>query len=126
MSVAKNMQALQSGRIMASAEVLWQALETQRDTGINWMTIEMMDVSLAKLLPFTRHTIKNRTAEGLYLLNAFRRFCPDKCTYMLEQIEFPDVMEWLHREGYGPTRDAFIMKACAYARAQQALIYYAR
>lgn len=126
MSAVKNMQALQSGRNMASAEVLWQALETQRDCGIDWQVLEAMDDTLARLLPFNRHTVKTRTREGLFLLNVYRKFCPDKCEYMLEQIGFPDVMQWLNDYGYKRTHEEFLRRACSLASAQQSLIYYAR
>lgn len=126
MSAVKNMQALQSGRNMASAEVLWQALETQRDCGINWQVLEAMDDSLARLLPFTRHTVKTRTREGLFLLNVYRKFCPVKCEHMLNVLEFPDVMQWLNDKGYKRTHEEFLRRACSYASAQQSLIYYAR
>lgn len=119
-------QEMASCRAMASAEILWEALETQRDNGINLQVLDSMDPSLMRLLPFTRHTVKTRTREGLYLLNVYRKFCPAMCSYMLDQIEFPDVMQWLHDKGYKRTHEEFIFRACSYASAQQAYIYYAR
>lgn len=113
-------------RIHESALILWAALETQRDPGINWQVLEAMDDALAALLPFNRHTVKTRTREGLFLVNAYRRFCPDKCEHMLDSIGFPDVMQHLHTEGYEKTKQAFIMLASQHAQAQQSLRYYAR
>lgn len=120
------MHRLNGQRAVHSAEILWEAMETQRDIGINLQVLDAMDPALMCLLPYSRHTVKTRTREGLYLLNVYRKFCPAMCSYMLDQIGFPDVMQWLHDKGYKRTHDEFIFRACSYASAQQAYMYYAR
>lgn len=110
----------------ASAEVLWDCLEAQRDPGLNAPRLMDMDDTLRKLLPFRQGTFVRRTYEGLGLVEVLRHFDPAKAKYMLERIEFPDLVEYLHQYGYEEAKRTFIMKACAYAQAQQALMYYAQ
>ena len=120
------MARLSGQRMVYSAEILWLALEKQNDPGINWCVLDAMDVALAPLLPLERRIVNRRTREGLVLKDVYRVFCPVKAEYMLSQIEFPELMQFLHDKGYEDAKQAFIMKACAYAQAQQSLTYYAR
>lgn len=121
-----NVARLTGQRMVYSAEILWMALEKQSDPGINWFIIDGMDVALAPLLPLERKLVNRRTREGLVLKDVYRVFCAAKAQYMLEQIEFPDLMQYLQTHGYDDAKQAFIMKACSYAQAQQSLTYYAR
>ncbi|UNA01092.1 hypothetical protein Loshitsa2_00015 [Erwinia phage Loshitsa2] len=121
-----NMARLSGQRAVYSAEIIWEALEKQRDPGINWQVLEAMDVTMSQLLPLERRLVNRRTKEGLVLKDVYRVFCPAKAEYMLKKIGFADLMQRLETDGYNDTKQAFIMVACAYARAEQSLMYYAR
>lgn len=109
-----------------AAEIIWEALEKQRDPGINWQVLDAMDDSLAALLPLQRKVVHNRTSAGITLKNTRRVFCPVRAVTLLRAIEFRDMMQHLHDHGYQATRRVFIERAVQYARAQAFYSYYAR
>lgn len=110
----------------ASAEVLWDCLELQRDPGLGASQLMEMDDALRRLLPMRRAVIKRRTHEGLELLEVVRHFDERKAVLMLEAIGYPDCIADLHTIGYAAAKDKFIGCAVLYAQAQQIQSWYAR
>ena len=110
----------------ASAEVLWDCLEAQRDPGLNAPRLMDMDDALHKLLPFRRSTVKRRTREGLELVEVVRHFDSAKAIEMLEAIGYPDCIADLRTIGYEATKARFIRRAVRYAQAEQIQSWYAR
>lgn len=110
----------------ASAELLWDCLEAQRDPGLNAPRLMNMDKGLCKLLPFRRSTVKRRTREGLELLEVVRHFDAGKAMDMLKAIGYSDCIVDLRAIGYVATKARFIRRAVQYAQAEQIQSWYAR